>query len=530
MHLQSDRVVLAACASLAVLGSPALARQALGADPFAPAQRWSSTASLQDAWIPQSLAFAARGELVWHAAAGANPQLELFDGASNSTQPAPWFEHARPGVLGAFSVAAGADERALYALAQYPGPSANARWTEISRYDAHSATPHVPVWSRLLPLAGNGVARLHAARTSAVLAAANYDQASQRFELTWIDAADGGTLDQYAVVAATLRQTSASRELERVAFVVGAEVHVVARASGLEHVETLGGATNALALSGDGLRVAMGSGGAVRVLARSGSAWSAVREFTSLPGEIATRVALSDDGRTLAIGWWDSVVTQRVRFQLWRTDELSPRYERELHSSATALQNFPEAVAVTADGRRAAFGAWGTQDSAPEALLVDAASGAELFALDLPGSVRSLALDASGTRLALGYKLAHANALSSTGEVASFDTGERDLQRLAPARAGDLHVAARRAGALRAYFVHGPLASNATPFGTASGGLWIERKLAKVSARRTDATGRADFVLAPGPGGWMPNFAVQAYFRGGGSPAFSKSVVVPPQH
>jgi hypothetical protein len=528
MHFQLDRVAFAACSALAVLGSPASARQ-LASDPFAAAQRWSSSASTSDAWLPQALTFAARGELVWHAAAGTNPHFALFDGASNSAQPTPWLEQARPGVLGALGVAAGADERALYALAQYPGPSSNTRWTEISRYDLQSSTPDSPLWARLLPLAGNGVARLHAARASAVLAAANYDQASQRFELTWLDAANGAALDSYSVVAATFRQSAASRELDRVAFVVGAQAHVVSRFEGLEHVEGLGGATNALALSGDGARLAVGSGSVVRVLVRGAGGWGPLREFVGLGGEVATRVALSDDGRTLAIGWWDSVVTQRVRFQVWRTEETSPRYERELHSTSTSLQNFPEAVALTPDGRRAAFGAWGTQDSAPEALLVDANSGVELFALDLPGSVRALALDASGTRLALGYKHAHANLIATTGEVASFDTGERDLQRLEPSQAGFLHVAARRAGALRAYFVHGPLASSGTPFGSAAGALWIQRPFAKVAARRTDATGRADLELAPPPGGWGPNFAVQAYFRGGGAPAFTTSVVLPPQ-
>lgn len=520
------RLVVASLAGLApVLSSKAWAQ---APDPFSAGLRWRASASAQDAWIPQALVATAGGELVWSAASGTNPRLELYDTSPFATQLAPRMSRPLVGVLGVVAVAAGSDAHSLYALAQYPGPSPTTRWSELSRFDAGAANASTPVWARTLPFATNGPARIHAARTSAQVLATRYDQSTQRLTLDWIDGVDGAALGAYSAFAPTLRQVAASRELERVALVLGAYAHVVTRDGQLEHVEALAAPTNALALSGDGAHLAVGSGARVRVLTRGASGWSLTREFSAGAGEVATRLALSDDGSKLAVGWWNAVATTHVRFQVWSVDEPSARYERELSSTTATLQNFPEVVALTPDGRRAAFGAWGTADSEPEALLVDGASGAELLALDLGGSVRTLALDDSGTRLVLGIKHGHANQLGSTGEVRLFDTGERDLQLLAPPqRGGVMQLSARRPGARRAYLIRGPLAAFPTPFASAAGGLWIERTLAQVSTRLSDASGRADFGVNVPSQGFAPQFALQAYFRGGGGAAFSSTLVTP---
>ena len=100
------------------------------------------------------------------------------------------------------------------------------------------------------------------------------------------------------------------------------------------------------------------------------------------------------------------------------------------------MQGYPEVVLITPDGRRAAFGTWGTGDPQPEVLLVDALTGAVVLERDLPGSVRALALDETGTRVAVGMKHTHANQFSATGEVRLYDTGERDLQVVGHPAAG----------------------------------------------------------------------------------------------
>lgn len=527
MLLRTARVAFfATSAAFATLPGPAAAAQA--SDPFVAGQRWRSAASVQDAWLPQSLAFAARGELLWSAQTGANPRLELFDAAPFAAQLAPRAAHARPGVAGVFAVAAGRDAHALFALSQYPGPTPATRWSELSRYDLFAVDPNQPVWARTFAAPTNGLARVQASRAADELLAVLYDQGPQSLRLEWIRGADGLELSSQTLSTPSLRQVSAARDLSRVALSVGAQVRVVARSGALELNHALATPTNALALSGDGERLAFGDGGALRVFARAASGWSALREFSAGGNFVATRVALSDDGATLAIGWWDAQQTQRVRFELWRLADAAPRYARELSASGGVLQNFPESVVLAPDGRRAAFGAWGTQDTQPEALLVDAQSGQELFALDLGGSVRTLALDESGTRLAVGFKHTHANLVGATGEVRCFDTGEREVQLLSvPHPGAPVQLAARRALAQRVYLLRGPLAAQPTPFGSAVGGLWIERLAVAAQSRRADASGRADFTLAIPLGGWPENFALQAYFRGGGQPAFSRNVLVP---
>ncbi len=520
------RVAFTGLVAIAVSLEPRAATQT--APPFGAGERWGAEASAQDAWIPLSSCFAASGELVWSAAQGAQARLELFDSAPLDAASARRLRVDLPGAQGVVAVAAGRDPSALFALTQYPGPNAAQRWTQIARYDALAANPTQYVWARTLPLAANGAVRVISARSSAQVLAAVYDQASQVLLLEWLDAQDGSPASSATSVTGVLRPLVASRELERVAFVAGAQAHVVARSGGLEHVELLAAPTNALALAGNGSRLAVGDGARVRVLTRSSSGWSTLREFAGATNEVATRVALSDDGATLAIGWWDSFDVARVRFELWRTDEVAPRYSRQLASPSASLQNFPESVLLSPDGRRAAFGAWGSGDGAPEAFLVDAASGAELLALDLGGSVRAAALDESGTRLALAVKHGHANLLGATGGQRLFDTGEREVQLVSAAvRGASVQVAARRSGARRAYLIGGPLAAQATPFGSASGGLWIERKLAKVWSRATDSSGRADFHVPVPTSGFPADYVLQAYFRGGGAAAFSTSLAQP---
>lgn len=506
----------------------ALPLAAQSTTPFAVGERWGAQATSQDAWLPHSVSFGASGELVWSATQGAHARLLLFDSAPLDATAARRASVDLPAAQGVLAVAAGRDAQALFALSQYPGPSPAQRWTQVARYDALSADPTQPVWTRTLPLAANGAARVLCARSSAQVLAALYDQGSQVLALEWLSAADGSVVSSATTISGVLRPLVASRELERVAFVAGAQALVLARGGGLEHVEDLAAPTHALALSGDGARLAVGDGARVRVLARGAGGWSALREFDGAANEVATRLALSDDGLTLAIGWWDAHDVRRVRFELWRTDELGPRYSRQLTGASASLQNFPESVLLTPDGRRAAFGAWGSGDSAPEAFLVDAASGLELLALDLAGSVRTAALDESGTRLALGVKHGHANLLGATGGLRLFDSGERDLQLLSSAVLGaNVHVAARRSGARRVYLIGGPLAARATPFGSAAGGLWIVRQFAQIWSRAADPSGRADFALPVPALGFPSDFALQAYFRGGGAAAFSTSLAQP---
>ena len=204
---------------------------------------------------------------------------------------------------------------------------------------------------------------------------------------------------------------------------------------------------------------------------------------------------------------------------------------QELQSAPSpAPQNYPEAVCISRDGRRAAFGLWGSQDAQPEVLLVDRDLAQSIVRLDLPGSVLALALDPSATRLAIGMKHGHANQFGTSGEVRLFDTGERDVQALEQARLGSpLSVSARRSAARSVWFLYGPRARTAHPIQNVQGALWLARPALTAIRVRADGSGRGTASL---PVPWTPStvgvpFSVQALFRSPGSSSLSSTVLDP---
>jgi hypothetical protein len=150
---------------------------------------------------------------------------------------------------------------------------------------------------------------------------------------------------------------------------------------------------------------------------------------------------LDHTGESLALGWWNAGTGVDVRFELRSGPTHAIAFAHEQLGTPGGLQNLPSAAIVTPDGTRAAFGCWGRLDENPEVLLVDHAQGAAILSLDLPGSVRGLALDRSGTRVAVAFKETHANAVGFAGSIQLHDTGERDLQlRSIPGVESGLHL------------------------------------------------------------------------------------------
>jgi hypothetical protein len=248
---------------------------------------------------------------------------------------------------------------------------------------------------------------------------------------------------------------------------------VIERGGAVLHHETLAATTDALALSADGAALAVGGFSAVRVLADGPGGFAPAATVAGGAAELPTRVALDADGETLAVGWWDFATGTSVRLEVWDLVAGVRRVHRDQPGLAAAPQNFPQAVLLTRDGRRAAFGLWGAADARPEALLVDVATDTDVLAVDLPGSVEAAALDASGTRLALAVKDAHANAFASTGSVLLVDSGERDVQVVVPpAPGGVLSLAASRPGQdLTLFLLGAPAAALPVP---GLGTSWVD--------------------------------------------------------
>jgi len=504
-------------------------------DPFAPRLRWSHVAPPAQPWLPSSAAFAGLDGLAWVAGSIGSPRLVLLSAAEDAGGAAASplaIDTALAGALGTVAVAGGDPAGALFSCAQFPSPDALHRRTRIARHDGLAASaggPFAPAWARDLTLVGNGAARIACSGDGSRLAAVVHDSASGTLEVDWLDGASGAVIEQRLLPAQALRALAVSEDAHRLAVVAGAELWVLELGGSTVHHEALAVATPALALSGDGATLLVGAGSALRVLAEQAGGFAERFAVQAPASETATRAAISGDGSTYAIGWWNHASGAGVRLQVW--DGLSDQlvFETVQQGPPGGLQNFPEAVAVSGDGARAAFGLWGRLDAEPEVLLVDRGLAKVVFAVDLPGSVQSLALDPTGTLIAVGLKHGHANQFATSGEHRLYDTGERDLTILAPPRpGGSLHLATRWQGASTALFLVGQAAVMAShPAGTA-GGLWIDRGARmRIFARPADASGRADLVLPlpPDPAWVGVSFAAQSAARSGGLLRFSATVV-----
>jgi len=508
-------------AALALLAWTGAAR-AQAVDPFAPHVRWVETPAPGAPWLPRSVAFAEAGELVLGAGSVGAPQALALSSADLAgaqlvgTLPLP-------GALGTVQVTAGPGADALYVLSQHAVSGPTERATRVTRASALGGALS-ETWSAEVGPLGNGAARLFVSRDGLRVVSAVENAGAVALE--WLDPAGGASLGATVVTGGTLRELAGSDDGARLALLAGPELWVLDAAGAALHHEVLAQVTNALALSGDGATLVVGDGQAARVLVDAGGGFAPHASAAGAAGEVLVRAALSGDGARMALGWWDQVAGTRARFQV-RDAAGGLLHELVQLPGPAGLQNYPEAVAITPDGRRAAYGAWGVGDAQPELMLVDVDSAALVLAVDLPGSLRALALSDDGTRVAVGAKHAHANQFAATGELELHDTGERELQVLARATpAGELHLSSLRAGATRALFLVGTPLAAPGPF-RGAGLLFLDRAgPLRVKGALPDATGRADatFSVPALLQGLGADFAAQAAWRVGGRLVFGPLV------
>ncbi|MCE9595862.1 MAG: hypothetical protein K8S98_16865 [Planctomycetes bacterium] len=519
---------------VALLVAP-LAHAQFQADPFQPGLRSTHSATAAQAWLPQSVDFVAGGELVWAAGSGTASELGVLSSAPSGAIQPEFVDSSIFGTQGTVVVASGKRADRLFSAAQFVVSDAAHKRTLVRAHDALDAAASgtfATRWVHDLGLVGNGPAKLACDAASTRVVAAMSDANTGTLRIDWLDGANGALLTRADLAQSPLRVLAATNDLSRTALVAGTTL-VVFDANGLVvHQENLGAATYAMALSGDGSELLVGAQNRLRVLARqSDSTYATAFTITAAPSEIATRAALSDDGSTWAVGWWNSITATAIRFELWDGPSQTRAWFGVQSGPPGSLQNYPEAVAVTPDGRRAAFAAWGIGDTQPELLLVDKQLAAPVLAVDLGGSALSLALADDGARVVVGKKHVHANQFGSTGEFRIYDTGERDLQLVAaPHHGGSLALKSRHPGSSIILFVVGVPSNGPQTFPGCIGTLWIDRKaLPKVFARPSDAQGEASFSLplANSPSVIGTTFAVQAAARAGGKLYFSTSVVAP---
>ena len=483
-----------ACGVVLALGA-ALTPTARAQDPFQPGMRWRVPSPANLPAVPRSAAFSSAGGVVWTASNGPNPGFDLLSGHGLGTMSGLFHDAAPAGATGAMAVAAGEGHEGLFALVQVPSPDATHRATLVSRYSAVAAAqgaPFTPVWSFDSGLRSNGAARLACDEIGARLFVATYDGPTPQVRVDALDAASGTSTAHAFVAANSLQELAIAADGTRAAMACGTSLWIVDETCSVRHQQPIAQATSALSVSGDGARVAFG-GSKVTLLVEVVGGYALDAEILGNPGELATRVALSRDGSTVAIGWWNATAAGGVRFETWSVATHARLFEIAQPGVPAGLQNAPEVVRVTADGSRAALGSWGDGTSAPEVWLWDRATNAIVLSVDLPGSVFALDLDASGTRFVVGMKGAHANVFSGTGEFRSYETGERDLALSSPARVGlPLDLSARRTGASAVFFLSGTRSPAPVFIPGVTGSLQLNRVGLSVRRLTADANGRAD--------------------------------------
>jgi hypothetical protein len=471
--------------------------------PFDGGPRWRDAAPPSAPWLPGALGFTAGGEALFDVAQGTNARAALHSSAParGGAALAPLASLALPGLSGTVDAAVGDELDELYVLVQRNVRSGGLRATELARLALSPQGGLSESWRVPIGGPGNGAARVVASRDGGRVAVALGDSAAGSLLVEWRAGPDGALLATRSATAGPLRAFAASADLDCVAVVAGSELRVLRGDGTLEHAETLPGSTNALALAAEARVLAVGALGQVRVLAGGSAGWALSSSIAGVGAELPVRAALDDDGSTLALGWWDSASGRGTRAQVWDLGAGALRYARATQSAPSAPQDYLEALALTRDGARAAFGRWGG-DGQPEAWLVDVASGQVLLSADVSGSVRALSLDEHGSRLALSAKSTHASVFGSTGEVVLFDTGERLLQCVEEARAGGSLALARLAPqAASVLFFVGP--ARGTP--AMQGGLpwWVDRASASILPRTvaSDGVARLSLSLSPAAAG-----------------------------
>ena len=519
---------------LAALATATLsnASTALGNDPFSPGERWQYAPAPGAAWIPSRASFAARGNLAWAAAPGGDGRLMALDLSQEGSVTPRYIDMGISLASGTVEAVAGSGTNALFALAQYPAPTLYQRRTEITAHGVVAAgTPFAPRWTHDLGLLANGPALVACDLSGDLVLAAAWDNSKGQVRVDWLNGAPGALIARTDVPGAGLDGLKVSTDGKRVALAAGLALYIFDGAGTLLHQEALSAATRAMSLSGDGSTVLIGGFGQLSILRDGNAGWQFVQHLFAPPTEIATRADLSEDGSTIAIGWWNYATGTDLRFEVWDGTSFQRTHEIIQIGAPGGLQNLPESVVVSPSGQRIALGSWGNGSSDPEVILLDRDQPQSVLEIDLPGSLRSLDLDESGTRLLVASKDTHANNFSTTGSLRLYDTGERSLQVVEPVEVGgNLHLAARNPAALFAFFILGERAATPVQIAGVGGTLLLERtSLFLITPRATDATGRADLIygLASDPSLVGSQFAAQAAFRLPGALELSAEAVDP---
>lgn len=528
------RSLYAAPMLLAALGGTATA----GAqDPFVQAERWTAAPAAGGAeWTPEDVHFAGDGAFVWAAVQGSSDTLHLYDSVATGASTPRGIVPRAASEYGSAAAAAGTRGDRVFALRQFKAGSIYSRVPIVQGFDptaAHSGGFLSASWQHDMGVRINGPVRLAADARGDLVAAAVWNSSTAEVVVHLLDGStgsQGSPLRSFEAPAFGLSALAVSADGHRVALVAGMVLYVLDADANLVHTQPLSSSTSALDISADGGVICYGEIGGLRAISDMfGFGYGLSAYVPAIGSELPSRVAVSPDGTLFAIAWWNYATGREVRLQIFDTIFGFGLAETTLSGGPHTPQNLPSDVEISADGFRAVFATWGNSFNA-EVVVLEAASFAPLLEVDLPGSARAVALDASGSRIAIAHKDVHSSILGSTGAVRLVDTGERTLQVTeTPTIGGSLELVARQPGSTGGFFLVGPPAVTPFTYPNATGSLLLDRPRLQSFARPVDSNGRMTLSMPIGNAAALVGVQLhlQAAFRTHSGLVFSDNVESP---
>lgn len=187
------------------------------------------------------------------------------------------------------------------------------------------------------------------------------------------------------------------------------------------------------AIDGDGDTFVRG-GFDVGVWKESGGTYNRILNFKDTQNFgffVATACDVSADGSTFVAAAYDATNSNKMRVYCWTLTQTTATLKwRFVSNGLGSVQDSPQTVSVSDDGKFIAVASWGTGNNAhPEVMLFDREVGIVPVAnIDTPGSPFDCDLSGDGQFLVAGTKAVHANSLGSGGEGYSLDRGAQGFR------------------------------------------------------------------------------------------------------
>lgn len=491
-------------AALAVVSATwiGLAPEVTAQNPYQAGLRWSASAQTAQPWIARRVAFAGDAQAIWAGRAVAFPGVTLYVGTDSGSLAAA-LDVPMPGALGPVEVAVGRSLDELYCAAQYS--ATGGKQTIVSRYSALASSKgsSPDVWTTSLGAPHNGGVLLAVAPTG--IWVARLDANAGVVHLSGLDPMTGVVGWTQLLAGAALRGLQTSADGTRIALALGNRVSVWS-AAGVELASLNQTQSNeAFALSADGTTLAVGGLGHVKVWRDEGAGYVSVGQVELGAPWLATRAVLSADGQVLGAGFWNSATADAIRWTMWNLGASTKLHDVTQTGVYGGLQNFPEAIAINASGKRLLCGAWGSGGPHPQLMLLDRDQPEPVYSTYTPGSVLAVDLSADGTQLAVAVKSGHSNQFSTTGFVQRFDTGERDVQLIGTLQTGQaFQITSMRPQSFATVFALGSKLSPTSSYPGVEGALAIQpTKPYWLFMVPASPAGRADLIGAVPP---IPSF------------------------